>query len=99
MRRELLPPACLDPEEIRFMPTFPRLGLTMSVLLAACATELHAQQPIPTDQPGEFAPVRPETRADLDRREARKLYALGVLRQRQDRLLDALRSLEDAAQL
>lgn len=81
------------------MPTFSRLGLTMSVLLAACAAELRGQQPIPTDRPGEFAPVRPETRADLDRREARKLYALGVLRQRQERLLDALRNLEDAAQL
>jgi len=75
------------------------LGLTVSVMLAALPAELDAQQPIPTDQPGKFVPLRPETRADLDRREARKLYALGLLRQRQDRLLDALRNLEDAGQL
>jgi tetratricopeptide (TPR) repeat protein len=60
---------------------------------------LHAQQLIPTDRPTEHIPLRPETRADLDRREARTLYALGLLRQRQDRLLDALHYLEDAAQL
>ena len=45
-----------------------------------------------------FVPLHPLTKADLDRREARKLYALGLLRQRQDRLLDALHLLEDARQ-
>src|SRR5262249_12579010 len=53
----------------------------------------------PAERPAEYVPLHPETRADLDRREARKLYALGVLRQRQDRLLDALRNLEDAVRL
>lgn len=76
-----------------------RLGLTLSVLLVA-ATESRAQEPpIPADRPAPFVPLRPLTRADLDRREAKKMYAMGLLRQRQDRLLDALRYLEDARQL
>lgn len=74
-----------------------RWGLTLSVLLAA--TESRAQQPISGERPRPFAPLRPESREDLNRREARCLYALGMLRQRQDRLVDALRHMEEARAL
>jgi tetratricopeptide (TPR) repeat protein len=77
-----------------------RQGLLLSVLLSAVATEVRAQQPpLPADRPGKFVPKQPESRADLDRRDAHKLYAMGLLRQRQDRLVDAVRYLEEARQL
>lgn len=76
-----------------------RTGLAGLLLLVA-ALPLRAQPAgLPADRPGDFVPVRAATRAELDRREAQKLYALGLLRQRQDRLLDALRNLEEAARL
>jgi tetratricopeptide (TPR) repeat protein len=77
-----------------------RQGLLLSVLLSAGAREVRAQQPpLPADRPKLFVPLQPETRADLDRRDAHKLYAMGLLRQRQDRLVDAVRYLEEARQL
>ena len=76
-----------------------RCGLILSVLLAAGAADLRGQQPIAADRPKPFAPLRPESAEDLQRREARTLYALGMLRQRQDRLVDALHNLEEARKL
>jgi tetratricopeptide (TPR) repeat protein len=77
-----------------------RLGLILPVLLAVCATGLRAQlPPPPADHPGVFVPLHGASRAELDRREARSLYAMGLLRQRQDRLLDALRLLEESRKL
>lgn len=76
-----------------------RWPLVGTFLLAAVLAELHAQQPIPTDRPQPFTPLHPEKPEDLKRRQARALYALGMLRQRQDRLVDALHNLEEAGKL
>ncbi|MBY0528139.1 MAG: tetratricopeptide repeat protein [Gemmataceae bacterium] len=81
------------------MATSLRLGLVFSILLAIFAAELRSQQPVQTDRPTVFVPLKPESRAELQRREALKLYTLGLLRQRQDRLLDALTTFEEALQL
>jgi tetratricopeptide (TPR) repeat protein len=46
-----------------------------------------------------FVPLRPQARQELARREARKLYGLGLLRQHEDRLVEATRTFEDALHL
>jgi tetratricopeptide (TPR) repeat protein len=70
-----------------------RLGAVLLALLAAPA--LRAQG----DRPEPFTPARPETREELNRREALKLYGLGVFHERDNRLLAAVRAYEDAARL
>src|SRR5438309_748240 len=76
-----------------------RAGLLLLAAVLGAAAPLHAQSPPAEDRPTPFVPLRPLTRQDLDRREALKLYALGLLCEREDRLLEALRSFEKAAQL
>jgi len=75
-----------------------RFSLLVPAVLILTASA-HAQQPIPDDTAAAFVPLRGKTRDEVDRSESRKLYAMGLLRQRQDRLLDALRLLEEARQL
>jgi tetratricopeptide (TPR) repeat protein len=60
---------------------------------------VYGQTPVLEDVPRPFVPRHPETRQDLDRREALKLYALGLMRERDDKLLEAVRAFEDARQL
>lgn len=48
------------------------------------------------DQP---APVRPPTRAELNHREAERLYAQALLQERDSRIIEALESLEKAVRL
>ena len=78
------------------MATSTRWGLTLAILLGAL-TELRAQQDLQPPLP--FVPRRAESRAELDRREARTLYAQGLLSQREDRLLEAMRRFEQARAL
>jgi tetratricopeptide (TPR) repeat protein len=54
-------------------------------------------QPIPGDRPIERTMA--VTQAERIAREARALYGLGVVFQRQDRLIDAIRSLDEAVRL
>jgi tetratricopeptide (TPR) repeat protein len=58
--------------------------------------ELRAQTTQLEDRPEVFVPVRPLTPQESDEREARKLYALGEMRLRDDRLVDATRIFEQA---
>jgi tetratricopeptide (TPR) repeat protein len=51
------------------------------------------------ETPSAFQPKRPLTRAELDRREALKLYARGLEAERDNRLLEACRLFEQAAKL
>ena len=81
------------------MPSPARRGATLLVLLALpTAAALRAQGP-GGDGAAPFAPKRPETRQELDRREAVKLYGQAVLAERQSRLLEATRLHEQAARL
>jgi tetratricopeptide (TPR) repeat protein len=48
------------------------------------------------DLPAPLEPLRPLSQQERDRRQARELYARAILCQRDDRLLEALRSLEQA---
>jgi tetratricopeptide (TPR) repeat protein len=47
----------------------------------------------------EFVPLRPQTRAELTRLQALTVYGLGVLRQNQDRLVEATQLFEEAREL
>jgi tetratricopeptide (TPR) repeat protein len=76
-----------------------RSCLGLFLLLATAVVPLWGQSLPLDDVPAPFVPRRPETRQELDRREALKLYALGLMRERDDRLLDAVRVFEDARQL
>jgi tetratricopeptide (TPR) repeat protein len=71
----------------------------LSLLLMASVAELHAQQPAAGDPPTPLVPLKAQTRQELDRREACKLYGLALLHQRHDRILEAVRTLEQALQL
>lgn len=79
------------------MPSSARLGLALA-LLAAAAPGVRAQGPV-SDRPEPFTPARPETREQLNRREAVTLYGLGALHEHNNRLLEAVRAYEGAARL
>jgi tetratricopeptide (TPR) repeat protein len=51
------------------------------------------------DRPTFFVPSEPPTRREVDQRKSLKLYALGVLCEREDRLVEAIRAFEEAARL
>lgn len=75
-----------------------RGALTLWLLLAVGAVPLRAQQD-GGDRPGPLVPLQPESKTELDRREARKRYAQALLCQRDDRIVEALRHYEEALRL
>jgi tetratricopeptide (TPR) repeat protein len=79
------------------MSAVARMHFSLGALLLI-ALPLEAQVVL-EDRPRPFVPLRPESKAQKDRREALKLYALGLLCERDDRLLEALRTYEKAAAL
>lgn len=79
------------------MPARARMPFCLLALLLS-APPLRAQLVL-EDRPRPFVPLRTETKADRERREALKLYGLGLLCERDDRLLEALRVYERAAGL
>src|SRR5262245_54322416 len=81
------------------MPFLTRRNLAALAALTVLTTQVSAQDVPLTDRPTVFVPARPQTRQDEDHREARALYGLAMLRQRQDRLVEAMRHLENATSL
>jgi tetratricopeptide (TPR) repeat protein len=51
------------------------------------------------ERPARHVPIKPVSRQDLDRREAQRLYGLGVLHERKNRLVEALKAFEAARRL
>jgi tetratricopeptide (TPR) repeat protein len=79
------------------MPRWCSLVLALFLLLPATETARPAEPPAQADgrqDDGRF--LRPLSRTELERRQAIALYGLGVLRQQNDRLLDATRLFEEA---
>jgi tetratricopeptide (TPR) repeat protein len=74
-------------------PRWVVLGLVLSagVLLAQDLPEIH--------KPAVHVPRKPESRQDLDRLEAQRLYALGAVNERKNRLVEALKAYEAAQRL
>jgi tetratricopeptide (TPR) repeat protein len=70
-------------------------------LLAALALglPLPAQAPPAEDRPAPFVPLRPPSKEERQEREALKQYALGLLCEHDDRLLEAQKAFEEAARL
>jgi tetratricopeptide (TPR) repeat protein len=73
-----------------------RIGLALTVWLAAGWLPLQAQD---DDHSSLFVPRRPQTRRELDRREALKRYVLGLVCQKGNHLLEAVRHFERALEL
>jgi tetratricopeptide (TPR) repeat protein len=71
----------------------------ISLLVIALVRPAASGQQAEPDQPQPLKPLRPETREDRDHAEALKLYALGLLRQENDRLVEAARLFEEALKL
>jgi tetratricopeptide (TPR) repeat protein len=80
------------------MRLFLQIVWMVAVLLAASPPRIRAQSPNPEGLTP-FVPLRPSTRGDLARREALELYAIGLLQQHDDRLLEATRTFEEALHL
>jgi tetratricopeptide (TPR) repeat protein len=83
----------LEQEAIGTMRIATQTCLALITLFAAARVGASADQPSP------LVPVRPFTREEVRQREARELYGLGLLRQREDRLVEATRIFEEALQL
>src|SRR5436305_13809044 len=77
------------------MSPTPRLAV-VAVVFGLAAGGLFAQD---NDKPALHKPRRKETRKDLDRREALRLYALGAMQERKSLLVEAVRSYEAAKRL
>jgi len=67
--------------------------------LLAAAGALLAQQALEGDKPARHVPVRLATRLELDHAEALKLYGRAVLLERDHRLIEAVRTYEQALRL
>ncbi|HWY88749.1 MAG TPA: tetratricopeptide repeat protein, partial [Gemmataceae bacterium] len=73
-----------------------RLGCFFSLLLCAGAW---GQVPFVEDRPAPYVPLKPPTRQEIERRDSLKQYVLGLVLERQDQLLEALKVYEEAARL
>ncbi len=71
-------------------------GMAGWLLIASIA---HAQQSALEDFPKPFVQKRPLTRQEVSERDSLKQYALGLLCEREDRLLEALKAFQEAVRL
>jgi tetratricopeptide (TPR) repeat protein len=78
------------------MPVSIRFWLALAALPALGGLPVLAQS---KDPPKPLTERRPRTRQELNRREALKLYSYGLISQREDRLLEAVRHFEAAVRL
>ena len=78
-----------------------RLGCYVLVLavLGLARTELLGQAPLAEDRPAPYVPKSPPTRKEIERRDSLKQYVLGLLLERGDQFLEALKAFEEAARL
>jgi tetratricopeptide (TPR) repeat protein len=80
------------------MATSPRLALLLALVPVLTISPLRAE-PGGEEKPAPFKPLHKTTAEENNHREAQKLFALGLLRQRQDRLVEAQHLLEQASKL
>src|SRR5262249_10561286 len=79
-------------------PSFPSLTI-LALAIGILADAVCAQELAPKDKPKQHVPLHPETKQELDHREALKLYGIAVLHERSHRLLEATRTFEKARHL
>jgi tetratricopeptide (TPR) repeat protein len=87
----------LDREEIGKMAIARRCRWVLVLGIGLWTADLAAQNPL--DEAPPWISHHPRSRQDLDRLEARRLYALALLSERDNHLLAALRALEKATRL
>jgi tetratricopeptide (TPR) repeat protein len=74
-------------------------GLLVGGFLSAQVGADKGAGPATEERPARHVPSREPGRRELDRREARKLYGLGLLREREHKLVEATRAFEAALRL
>lgn len=78
----------------------PRNGVWLAFLASLLTTSVAwTQDGFPQDRPKPADPARPLKQKDLNHREAERLYALGLLQERDSRLVEATRTFEQALKL
>jgi tetratricopeptide (TPR) repeat protein len=77
-------------------PGFRRFAIPV---LLVSGTFIGAQDLTPKDRPKIHVPLKSQTKNELDHREAVKLYGIAMLHEKANRLLEAVRVLEQARQL
>jgi tetratricopeptide (TPR) repeat protein len=92
-------PTDLQQGIVRRMRMLTRVLFAWIALLGVWLGSAAAQAPSGIEEPVPYVPLRPQTRRELARREALELYGLGLVRQHQDRLIEATRTFEDALRL
>jgi tetratricopeptide (TPR) repeat protein len=70
-----------------------------SVVLLVGLSPLFAQTAADADPPTPHVPVKPATKEELDHLQALRLYGLGVVREHQNRLIEAMHTFEEALRL
>jgi tetratricopeptide (TPR) repeat protein len=70
-----------------------------SLALVLAAAGVPGRPALADERPPVHVPLKKPTRRDLDRVEALKLYGLGVLHERDNRLVEALKTFEEARRL
>jgi tetratricopeptide (TPR) repeat protein len=89
----------LEEEVIGKMPMLTQIVLIWAVSLAASPAAVSAQSPELDGGLAPLLPLQPPTREELARREALKLYAIGLVQQHEDRLIEATHTFEEALHL
>ena len=74
--------------------------LIVLVSLLFCANnQAWGQDLLAEDRPALYVPLKPPTRKEIERRDSLKQYVLGLLLERSDQLLEALKAFEEAGRL
>jgi tetratricopeptide (TPR) repeat protein len=82
------------------MPISARLAIAFLITLVVSSFwPLYSQEPAAGDRPTLMVPLRPLNDQERQEREALKLYALGLLCEQEDRLLEAKKAFEDSTKL
>jgi tetratricopeptide (TPR) repeat protein len=91
-------PHLLAEHEVIAMPGRPPLALSLALTLLVAGVAW-GQGPKLDDPPKVFVPKKPPTQQELDRRESLHQFIEGLLCEREDRLLEALKAYQEAARL
>lgn len=76
-----------------------RAYLTLTLLLTVAVTDGRGQTIYIDGPPTPFQPKQPPGQKELGRHEAHRLYGLALIQQREDRIVEAARTLEEAREL
>src|SRR5262245_21637817 len=70
-----------------------------ALVVLGLAGPVYGQGLTEQEKPAKHVPRKPLSRQDLDRQDAQRLYGVGLLHERGNRLVEAVRALEEAQKL